>query len=306
MQSPRTTFDAITELVRVTAQLLWPVTIILVLVMFREDLHRLASRLRRGKFLGQELELTEETQKVERQVEAAERAEPPKPVLDPAKGRSEQLSELQAADDRVRRFLEEAAKDKLLALVRMWIEIEQEVRTITATRGLLQFVRVPNITEYVGTLAGRNVISKETADSILGFHAVRDRLVHGNLREAYRDSELVALIDSGLRLLEILRSIPRETYKVSGLVPFFSDASATKPVDGARALILEISSQDGKHGYAAYPTTKAYERGQVLSWEWNLQKVWGPSWYRDPQTGAIKHGWDSAGEFVGRPLETIG
>jgi len=305
VQTQKTTFEFILELLRVIAQLLWPITIIVVLILFRTDIHKLVSRLRRGKFLGQELELGEESQRVEKQVEAAEQAEPAKPLLDPAKDARSQLSTLHAADERVRIFLQEAAQDKLLALLRIWIEIEQEVRTIVATYGFLQFAPRPSVREYVRVLAQRKVISQETADSIAGFYELRNRLVHGRVGDSYRESELLALIDSGLRLLEILRLVPRQTYRVSAVVPFFSDPSATARVEGSRAVILETTTSDGKHVYAAYPTTRAYEQGQILSWEWNLQRVWGKSWYRDPQTGEIKHGWDSAGEFVGRPLETI-
>jgi hypothetical protein len=305
VQAQKTTFDVILDLLRVIAQLLWPLTIIVVLIVFRTDIHKLLSRLRRGKFLGQELELGEETEKVERQVEAAEQAEPAKPLIDPAKDTLSQLSNLHAADERVRHFLAEASQDKLLALLRIWIDIEQQVRTIVATYGFLQFSSRPSVREYVKVLAQQKVISRETADSIANFYELRNRLVHGKLGNTYRESELLALIDSGLRLLEILRLVPRQTYKVSAEVPFFSDPSATAVVEGARAVILETTTSDGRHIYAAYPTTKMYEPGQTLSWEWNLQKVWGRAWYKDPQTGETRLGWDSAGEFVGRPLETL-
>jgi hypothetical protein len=305
MQTQKTTFDLVLELLRVTGQLLWPLTIIVILILFRTDIHKVLSRLRRGKFLGQELELGEETQKVEKQVEAAEQAEPTKPLMDPAKDTFAQLSNLHAAGEKVRNFLAEASQDKLLALLRIWIEIEQEVRTIVATHGLLQFSSRPSVREYVKVLAQRKVITQETADSIANFYELRNRLVHGRIGDTYHEAELLALIDSGLRLLEILRLIPRQTYKVFDLVPFFSDALATVRVEGAKAVILETTISDGRHIYAAYPTTKPYARGQTLSWEWNLRNVWGPAWYRDPESGQVKLGWDSAGEFVGRPLETI-
>ena len=94
---------------------------------------------------------------------------------------------------------------------------------------------------------------------------------------ASRESELLALIDSGLRLLKILRRIPRQTYKVSAVVPFFSDASATVRVEWGLAVILDTTTTDGSHAHAAYPTTTPYDRGQILSWEWDLRKVWGPA-----------------------------
>jgi hypothetical protein len=150
------------------------------------------------------------------------------------------------------------------------------------------------------------VISEETATSTRAFYELRNRIVHGRLGAVLAEPELVSLIDSGLRLLEILRSIPRQMYKVRDVVAFFSDPSAKVPVEGARAVVLETTSADGKQQtLSVYPTTKSYERGLVLSWEWNLAKVWGQAWYRDSQTGEIKHGWDSSAEFVGRPLASL-
>jgi hypothetical protein len=153
-------------------------------------------------------------------------------------------------------------------------------------------------------LATRKIISPETASSILAFYDVRNRVVHGRAG-AFADADLLALIDSGLRLIKILTSIPRETNKVKALVPFFSDPAAKIQVEGANVVIFDTTSAEGKHTDRVYPTTRAYEPGQVLSWEWNLSKVWGPSWYRDPETGDIKHGWDSSAEFIGTPLDDI-
>ena len=105
----KTTFEVVVELLRVIAQLLWPVSLIVALILFRREIRALVSRLRRGKFLGQELELGEEAQRLDKQVEAAEKAEPAKPLVDPAKDKILQLAEPQDASDKVRRFLEEAA-----------------------------------------------------------------------------------------------------------------------------------------------------------------------------------------------------
>lgn len=305
MLQQRTVSETVVEFIRAFAQLLWPLVVLFALIIFKGDIRSLIARLRKGKILGQELELAEEAQKVEKQVEAAERAEPPKPVVDPAKGRSEQLRELEVADNKVRRFLEDAQRDKLLALVGLWIEIERELRNIVAANGFLQFIQRPGATEYVRVLRDRGMISQETEASILTFRDLRNRLVHGNLKESYAEPELVALLDSGLRLLELLRAIPRATYTVSAVVPFYSDSAASVRVEGAWAVLLDVSMQGAKGRGAAYPTTRRYERGQVVSWEWNLRNVWGRAWYRDPQSGEIYHAWDSSAEFVGRPIETI-
>jgi hypothetical protein len=123
LQDQKTWFSLVIELIRAIAQLLLPATVLIVVVLFRGEFRSLAKRLRRGKFLGQELELAEETQRVDKQVTAAEEAEPARPLADPSKSSVQQLTELQQANDRTSQFLDDAAKDKGLALLRIWIEI---------------------------------------------------------------------------------------------------------------------------------------------------------------------------------------
>jgi len=272
--------------------------------LFRGQIRNLVSRLKRGKFLGQELELAAETKEVDIKVKAAEATEPERPLADPSKDNVQQLTDLESENSKTKQFLDEAAKDKPLALVRIWIEIEQELKLLIAAHGLRQLVSRANPSMYIQTLAKRQIISVETASGLMAFYDVRNRVVHGRAGK-FTDSDLVALIDSGLRLLEILKAIPRTTAKVQALVPFFSDPAAKVRVEGANAVIFEGPLTRGSDHQRIYPTTRSYEAGQLLSWEWNLSKVWGPSWYRDPENGQVKHGWDSSGEFAGRPIEDI-
>ena len=84
-----------------------------------------------------EFELSKETQEVEEKVKAAQKAEPAKPLVDPAQEKDLQLAKLRDATEEVRRLLAAAARDKPMALVRIWIDIEHELRTHMAVRGWL-------------------------------------------------------------------------------------------------------------------------------------------------------------------------
>src|SRR5215217_1322288 len=54
------------------------------------------------------------------------------------------------------------------------------------------------------------------------------------------------------------------------------------------------------------PTRKSdYQTGKRVAWEWNFERVFGASWYRDPDTHEVKKAWDSSAEFVGRHLDDI-
>jgi len=305
MQTDPSTVGVVLEFLKALAQLLWPTSVLVGMILFRADIHSLASRLRRGKLLGQELELAAEAQRLEIHVEAAEKKGPPKLLVASGSDKVEQLAQLKDAGERVFRFLEEASQDKLMAIVRLGIEIEYELRNLIAVRGFLEYLSRHNLREYLDLLLIHKVISVDTATSVVAFAELRNAIVHRRSERVPSEESLVAVIDSGLRLLEVLRSVPRETYKVLGVVPFYFDPGLTTEVPGARAVILDIEAADGNRRVSAFPTTRSYKRGEVLSWEWDFGRVWGPSWYKDPDSGEVTKGWDSSAEFTGRPLDEI-
>jgi hypothetical protein len=42
-----------------------------------------------------------------------------------------------------------------------------------------------------------------------------------------------------------------------------------------------------------------------VSWEWDQEHIFGPTWYRDPEDDSIKQAWISSSEFVGRDLDKV-
>src|SRR5262245_28480542 len=62
---------ALASVLSALAALMWPVLLLIVLVYFHGDLRGLVRRLRRGKVLGQELELADEIDQVQQTVAAS-------------------------------------------------------------------------------------------------------------------------------------------------------------------------------------------------------------------------------------------
>lgn len=50
----------------------------------------------------------------------------------------------------------------------------------------------------------------------------------------------------------------------------------------------------------AYP----YEVGKEVSWQWG-HRSWNETWYRDPDSDAIKLAWTRSTEFLGRHLDEL-
>jgi hypothetical protein len=84
----------------------------------------------------------------------------------------------------------------------------------------------------------------------------------------------------------------------------YSDPEGKNVLTGVKGLILESTSPGGAtKRHAVFPTTrKHFKRGQRVAWEWHNQNKYGPSWFRDPDSGEIKQAFAGAMEFIGRDL----
>jgi hypothetical protein len=114
-------------------------------------------------------------------------------------------------------------------------------------------------------------------------------------------------VDYGLRILRMLRAIPRPSFIVAAVVTVFSDLACSVPRQDVRGVILEHFGPNGeKFGQHIYPSRKDYNQGQSVSWEWDRTgQGWGKTWYLDSRSGETKSAWGESLEFVGRPLDQI-
>jgi hypothetical protein len=209
-------------------------------------------------------------------------------------------------------ILEEAAGSPIVAVMRLTLEIDRELRKLLAVTG--------NLPEYTGELpdAIRLLekgdilkLPKELRDTLTQFWSLRNHVVHG------QSSDHLALraLDYGLRILRMVRSIPRHSYVVvRSNIPVWANSVCKPPARGdIHGVILDTFSPDGEClGRQVLPTSRTYSPGESLSWEWNLQnkKGWGPSWYQetdpdDPTKREIKLAWKESLEFIGRDLNDI-
>jgi hypothetical protein len=209
-------------------------------------------------------------------------------------------------------ILEDAAASPIVAIMRLTLEIDRELRRLLAATG--------NLAQYQGELPEAIVLlekangielPRELKDTLTQFWSLRNQIVHSNV------SQHIALraLDYGLRILKMVKSIPRYSYiVVRADIPVYANSACNPPArEDVRGVILETFSPEGNPtGRHIFPSTKKYWPGESVSWEWNRQneKGWGASWYQeldsnDPSRRTIKSAWGDSLEFVGRNLEDI-
>ena len=288
-------------IVTAVAALLWPIFAFTLLVMFRKEIRRLVGRIKRGKFLGQEIELEEDFAKLQLSADAA--------VLEvkalPAP--SVQLAQLPVAESSQpeERILEEAGRSPKAALLLLASELEREVRDVVASLGLLQGRTFITMREGLETLTRREALPRHLTDSVRLFWKVRNQLVHGHHAS---DDDVFRAIDLGNTILKAIRAIPHEINVVHNPgVDLFRDPGLTQLVDGAKGVVLETETSDrSKKILRVYPSTRRhFRKGMRVSWEWSPEHVFDELWYRDPETGNSTLAWSSSMEFVGRDLDAL-
>jgi hypothetical protein len=121
--------------------------------------------------------------------------------------------------------------------------------------------------------------------------------------------EILSVIDTGLSLLRTIRSIPHKINFVSNPgIRLFEDSDGQRPRNDVNGLILDTQSPGGmEKRKRIFPTTRIdyYQVGKRVSWEWNLEKHWGETWYKDLDTKEFRLAWSKSIEFVGRHFDEL-
>ncbi len=290
----------VAALISAIASLLWPIFAFAVLAIYRKQLGDFIARLRKGKVLGQEIELDESLDKLEKSAVAVaqEVAALPAPVSDEVP--------IDSSDDPSDGILREASRSPKAALLLLASELEREARQLLASVGHLKGQKYVPLSQALEVLQKQfGGLPGHIPSSLKLFWEVRNRLVHGGHAE---DEEILRAIDSGITILNALRAFPRETnYVYHPGVDVFKDPGCTIPWPDTKGVILETETPGGtQRFFRIFPTTRThFQKGKRVAWEWDNSRAWNDAWYKDPDSGEIKLAWNSALEFVGRHLEDV-
>src|SRR5262245_51905457 len=121
------------ELIAAIAALLWPLFAFTALFVFKKRIGELMGRLRRGKLLGQEIELGESLEKLEMSANAVAKEVAALPTV-PTATQSDEPSD----HDEIKEILHEAARSPKTALILLRSAIEREARLLLASVGHLR------------------------------------------------------------------------------------------------------------------------------------------------------------------------
>jgi hypothetical protein len=285
------------------ASLLWPLFAFTVLGMFKKEIGDLVGRIKRGKLLGQEIELSESLNRLEESAVAVAKEVAALPVPQSNSMEAEQKS---LDEDQIKNVLQEAVRSPRAALILLASDIEKETRQLLASVGHLkgqQYVPLPHAIDVLSKQFGG--LPGHIPTSLKFFWDARNRLVHGKEADS---EEILRAIDSGITILKALQAFPRETNVVYHPgVTVYRDSLCRNSWPNVRGVILETESPGKtKKFFRIFPTTKNhFQKDKRVAWEWSSEQSWGEAWYKDPDTGEIKLAWSSAMEFVGRHLEDV-
>lgn len=289
-------------LLQAFAALLWPIFAFTALLVFRAQIADLAKRLKKGKLLGQEIELNEALDRLDRSAASIEQEFAVLPVLvSDAQTKEEQVAEESA----VRNILSEAARSPKAALILLASELEKLARQILASTGHLQGRRFVPVQQAFSILDQKFGLPRHIPSSLKFFWEARNRLIHGG---EGTNEDILRAIDSGLTILKALQAMPREVNVVyDPAATVYVDSNLTTPMPNVKGVILETLSPGGaSKTLRIFPTTRThFRKGHQVAWEWDMHNTFGPAWYRDPVTGEHKEAWSSSAEFIGRPLEEV-
>jgi hypothetical protein len=291
------------ELIKAIAGLLWPVFAFFFLWLFKKEISLILRRLaqiRKGKLLGQEIELEERLDELKQSTDQAqeETAKAIPPALDP-------IGQASPAEQFETNLLRDPTTLPKIKLMLLGPEIERRLRRLLAVTGWHQNIRVPPLIRAINQLQAQGTLPEHVTGSLKLFLDVRNRILHGHDAS---DEDTLRAIDSGLGVLKAIDAVPTEINVVHHPgVDLYSDSNCEQKVPDAKGVILETTSPGGTtKSFRIFPTTRThFKKGKGVAREWGFDRTWGRTWYRDPDSGQIKFAWDSAAEFVGRDLDEV-
>ena len=208
------TAKELADLISAFATLMWPVVVLSIVGWFRPEIRAILSRIRKGKFLGQEIELDELQAKTEAAEATSSRIVA---ATGSAVGTGSATAEgagVEVVLDEIDEVLREASRSPRLGLMLLSAKIERASRELAAASGLDVIGGThPPLIAVVRALLRAEKLSIEDGDALLLFYQVRNRIVHGHEAD---DDEVARAIDSGTRLLRLLLSRPRSRPETKG------------------------------------------------------------------------------------------
>ncbi len=170
------------DLLQAVASVFWPILVFIIVIWFKKEIKEILKRIKRGKILGQELELEEDLNKLNRTAvaSASEVASLP-PLTDPDKVQDSNLNRnirRAASLSEVLNVLDLAESSPKAALVTLAIEIEKELREIIFSQGQVGNPYNFTMRNAIDILRKRGPLPDSTILALDSFIRIRNKIVH--------------------------------------------------------------------------------------------------------------------------------
>jgi hypothetical protein len=182
---------------------------------FRPEIQTVLSRIRKGKFPGQEIELQELQAELQAKTEETESAEANTVVISgassetgtgsvSAEGTSVDVTNNlppATADAEIEEVLREAARSPRMGLMLLSAKMERAARELASVYGEGTSRMNLSLSMLIRRLVEAEQLTREDAADLGLFNQIRNRIVHGHDAD---DGKIARAIDSGTRLPRIL------------------------------------------------------------------------------------------------------
>ncbi|PPK76735.1 hypothetical protein B0F87_103342 [Methylobacter tundripaludum] len=280
--------QVIIEIIKTIPAVLWPTLVLVLSLIFRKDIKNLFRRIKSGSVLGNNFELKDEVEALASKVTEI-------PTAKPEERKLEKML--------IQRELDTNPVGELTLLS---ATIEKELRKTLYITGWFNNTRVGSVKSIVNSLVSNGALPMNQKSSVDLFMDIRNKIVHGT--ESVDVDSVRQVVDIGYALLNQIKNIQVERHFVEHTgVDIFSDPDCKNKISDGLGVILRTVSPGGKNiTYQIFPSRVKYEKqGIEVTWEWSLEKIWGESYYVDPNSGEKKLAWKSSAEFVGRNAEDV-
>lgn len=301
----------ISELVGALANLLWPIVVLIIALKFRPEIRIFINRLKKGKLLGQEVELDSNVEQLRETAQKAEQeALQSNPELYSLTSvlENNELERASAAsldsldrtyDKAIDKIVDLSATEPLAALLKLSQTIEKELKVLAVSTAVLRSNQRTYARQLIRLMSSKNVLPLHTVESLDQFWQVRNKIIHESVE--INHSTIFKVLDVGFQILKTLRQIPVEVITVyyPG-VPIYKDENCVEEYEEVKGIILRYMSP-GTEMTKIWPVRKGmdFQQGDYVTKDWDCDYKWSQTWYIDPVTSEKKIAWTEVCEFVG-------
>jgi len=297
-------------LVSAISDLLWPIILLVVLLLFRGEIKAMVSKISHAKIMGSELDFSvddlrdsvSETIKqsdfagiATRAIRDSDKADVREAIGSGTNVTGSTKDEPKLLPYSIRRpdILEIRSllrQDPRSAVRRVSVELERSLRNLLVSEGKISVSAAPMSVEEMARMAEKEFsLPSAFSSNIRRFVNISNELSHKYV--FVLDHAVAELGDIGIEILELIGRVPREIiYVETSGIPVYRDASFRDRLEKIEATYLLFAAQPGQTGANIIALTNRlnyYVPGKRVSSVWEQNCLDQDVYIRHPKTGEL-------------------